>query len=395
MASDFHFPRQVFPLFSLLRLPVAFVALILSLGQSPSTTAILGTAPLGTSVQDSSPPVSAPQTAASAEDSLDGYAVTFPAMGVKFRIAFYCRDEETAAAVEAEARRLLTELEQVFTDYDETSEALRLCQLPAGSRFPASYSFVQLLQISEETRRKTDGCFDVSIGQFTQLWRQMRRQHDPQQQAILQSRWEQLRAKRVETTQEDRFRFDAATLVFQRGSVDFGFDFGGIAKGYAADRILQHLESHFGIERAMVDASGDVTVHLPPPNQPGWQIGLSQLNPADGLLHTINLKQYSVASSGDARQFWQDDQQRKSHLIDPRNAQAIPGNHLTIVAHPSGAIADALASALSVCPDDQFQVILERYPQAEAIRFRVAESGQRQQQMSPGWADWLAQRERK
>ena len=58
-------------------------------------------------------------------------------------------------------------------------------------------------------------------------------------------------------------------------------DLGGIAKGYAADQALRVLKEH-GIERALIDAGGDIVTGGPPPGTGGWRIGIAPLGAPDG-----------------------------------------------------------------------------------------------------------------
>ena len=55
-------------------------------------------------------------------------------------------------------------------------------------------------------------------------------------------------------------------------------DLGGIAMGYAIDEALAVLTAH-GIMRALVDGSGDIVAGEPPPDAPGWRIGVAPLSP--------------------------------------------------------------------------------------------------------------------
>lgn len=327
----------------------------------------------------------APQ-AATPQATVEGYQVTIPAMGVRFRLEFYCESAEKAEAAVASSRQLLADLEHTFTDYDSSSEAMRLCYLNSGDRFPASFHFLELAQLSQQLTRKTNGCFDATLGEITQLWR-TRRRHPDQAESLEQP----LELARQALQQRDKplFKIDLPHGVFQKGPSRFRFDFGGIAKGYAADQLLEHLRTEYAIQSALIDASGDVTTSNPPPGQAGWQVGLSQIDPDQGLLHRIHLAHYSVASSGDARQFWKSGERRESHLLDPRSGQSLPGHHLTIAAHPRGDIADALASALSVCRQDEFQQIADRFPELAAIRLQRTPEGDLKVDQTDNWEDWL------
>lgn len=353
----------------------------------PTTVShVLGDRPLVMLPKVAGSNVASPQELAPQQD-LQPYTSNIKAMGVRFRLLFFCQDQQTAESAFASCRQLLDDIEYTFTDYDPRSEAMRLCQLPTSARFPASERFVRLAQTSQKLHQQTQGCFDVTLGSITSRWRSLR-SASTEQEASIREEIQQLQEGLLSRADRILFRVSTETLTYQQGELPFRFDFGGIAKGFAADEIIRHLRVQHGITRAMVDASGDITTGEPPPGQPGWQIGLSQLDPEDGLMERITLKQGSVASSGDARQFWIEQGKRKSHLFDPRTGKPIDGYHLTVVVHPSGAIADALASALSVCRKEEFPGILEAFPDAIALRLNQRD-GAVERQKSETWDNWI------
>jgi thiamine biosynthesis lipoprotein len=127
-------------------------------------------------------------------------------------------------------------------------------------------------------------------------------------------------------------------------------DFGGIGKGIAADEMLRVLDS-LGIRSALVDAGGDIVVSKAPPGEAGWCIQLPGVR--DGSLSdkTITVSEAAVATSGDQFRWFEVDGVRYSHLIDPRDGIGVTVRRLVTVIAPTGSLADALASAISVDPD--------------------------------------------
>jgi len=314
--------------------------------------------------------------------TLQGFSKSEIKMGVRFRISLYATDAVAAEAAFEAAFEEIDLIEKVFTDYDPSSEVNRLCHLPAGAAFPASSTFIQLTILSRELHSKTGGYFDVTLGRLTKVWRQARRlQRMPTQEEVNLAK---------DNVGMGRFLINEDQALFRKGVGDFDFDFGGIAKGYAADRVLIRLKKDHDIQRVLVDASGDLTAGSPPPGQRGWVVGLAKLNPRDGLQTKVYLVNSSLASSGDANQFLQAGGVRRSHLINPLTKQAVDFQHVTIVHATSGSVADGLASALSVCPSDKFQDIVQQFPEAEAFRVTKSEGNAKSVSIqSTGWEAWL------
>lgn len=92
-------------------------------------------------------------------------------------------------------------------------------------------------------------------------------------------------------------------------------DFGGIAKGWAADQAARRLQVY---GPALVDAGGDIAVSGPMADDQAWPIGLQNpLDPAQDLC-LLGLKRGGIATSGRDFRRWERDGASKHHIIDPR-----------------------------------------------------------------------------
>ena len=98
-------------------------------------------------------------------------------------------------------------------------------------------------------------------------------------------------------------------------------DFGAIAKGYAVDEALAVLRQH-GVTHAMVVLGGEIALGDPPPDKPGWFIGIAPLDLDAPPKHRLWLSRVAVSTSGDAWQYVEIDGRRYSHVVDPRTGMA-------------------------------------------------------------------------
>ncbi|MBL8055725.1 MAG: FAD:protein FMN transferase [Anaerolineales bacterium] len=122
-----------------------------------------------------------------------------------------------------------------------------------------------------------------------------------------------------------------------------GLDFGGIGKGWAADRAADRL-GQFG--PALVDAGGDIAVSAPPRRQPGWSIGVADPLRPDDLVLTLCLPRGGVATSGRDYRRWRSGGREQHHLIDPRTGRpALTDSLAATVIAPTAARAEAAAKA--------------------------------------------------
>ena len=95
-------------------------------------------------------------------------------------------------------------------------------------------------------------------------------------------------------------------------------DFGGIAKGWAADEAVARLAA---LGPALVDAGGDIAVSGPCRDGSGWPVGVDAPlgTPGDSQLALLDLRAGGVATSGRDYRRWQQGETWRHHIIDPRS----------------------------------------------------------------------------
>ena len=119
-------------------------------------------------------------------------------------------------------------------------------------------------------------------------------------------------------------------------------DLGGIAKGYAADLIFEHLKNA-GYNQTLVAAAGDIRLGDAPPDKEGWGIALRtfRLTPSEPMF----LKNCAISTSGDLYQNVQIGKNKYSHLIDPKTGLGMTSRRAASVIAPFAQLTDPLATA--------------------------------------------------
>ena len=151
-------------------------------------------------------------------------------------------------------------------------------------------------------------------------------------------------------------------------------DFGGIAKGYAADRALDAMRAK-GVRRALVVAGGDVAVGDPPPGERGWRVAIA---PFDGGTHdatrSLTLANRGVSTSGDAEQWVEISGTRYSHIFNPRTGRPLTGQRQATVVARDATTSDMLATALCVLGTNDGMRLADATPGVAAM-VGVSEDG--------------------
>jgi len=103
-------------------------------------------------------------------------------------------------------------------------------------------------------------------------------------------------------------------------------DFGGVAKGWAADQAARRLSA---VAPALVDAGGDIAMSDAMANGDAWPIAIADpLNP-EADLDLLMVSHGGVATSGRDYRRWQRDGKWQHHIIDPRTGAPAETDVLT------------------------------------------------------------------
>lgn len=137
--------------------------------------------------------------------------------------------------------------------------------------------------------------------------------------------------------------------------------FGAWAKGYAVDRAVAVLRER-GVTSALVNAGGDVRGF-----GHGWRVGVQHPRLPGAMIAVLEPGHRAVATSGDYEQYFEADGERYHHLLDPRLGEPARGCQSATVLAASGALADALATAVFVLGPNDGLDLVERLPGVECL----------------------------
>jgi FAD:protein FMN transferase len=275
-------------------------------------------------------------------------------MGSRCTISLYASDEPQAAMVASGAFDEIARIEGILTDYDPNSQAAQLTQLAVGQWHPVSDTLFEILSLSQEINKQTQGAFDPTIGSLTHLWRDARNEGRlPSDQQLQEARNSGGFGHLLLDAVHRSVMFDTQGMIL---------DFGGIGKGFAADRALDYLDD-LGYGAVMVNLGGDIALGDPPPDQEqGW---LVEIQTGFGQKSQVFEYRCGIATSGDSEQFFEYQGVRYSHILDSRTGFGITTQHAATAIAPNATIADALASAISVLGEGYIEDLEGLYPPTE------------------------------
>jgi thiamine biosynthesis lipoprotein len=246
----------------------------------------------------------------------------FRAMGTDVELLLDVPSSVESFLVLASAERELERLEALLSRFREDSE---LSTLNRDGRVLAGPELLEVTQLALEARARTVGRFDPTV-------------HDALVAAGYDRSFEHVEGPVAvvdpPTRCGGRISIDTEARIIEL-EIGTHLDLGGIAKGWAVDRLCTLLG---GSGPCLVDAGGDIAVR-----GAGWPVGVET---TDGML-TLELSDSALATTGVDRRRWSTTHGEAHHVIDPETGRPAEGDlwRVTVVA-PSAADAEVLAKSL-------------------------------------------------
>lgn len=228
-----------------------------------------------------------------------------------------------------------------MSTYKPDSELSRLNANTTTDPAPLSRDMADIFAAALDISRLSDGAFDISVGPVVNLWGFGTGGHPRQvpDDAALEAARARMGWQRLE--------LDTAAPALRRGTPGMYLDLSGIAQGFGADRVAQYLE-HAGIRDFMVDVSGEIVARGTNPAGEPWRIGIERPVAERGVVErVILLRDTAMATSGDYRNYFEENGVRYSHLIDPATGRPITHRLASVsVLGPVATHVDGFATAL-------------------------------------------------
>lgn len=272
-------------------------------------------------------------------------------MGTRFAIEIESDDAAGAAVAIEAAFAEVARVEELLSEWKETSEISELNRRPGRRPMKVGPEFLEVALAAREVSELTDGAFDVTFASCWELW-DFREERIPTALELEDCR--EVVDWRLLLIDEE-----ASTLELRMNGMLIGIS--GIGKGYGVDRAAAVLEAR-GFTKYLVDGGGDVRLSGRP-----WTVGVAHPRRTGELLGRLEVGEGSIVTSGDYYRFFEKDGVRYHHILDPRSGLPARGAAAVTVIASDATSADALATGLFVLGPDRGLSLVESLSGVEAL----------------------------
>lgn len=298
------------------------------------------------------------------QDNLKKYSKTELLMDTVFEIAVYTEDSAEGNRLLRDAFNKVRDLERLLSRYVKNSDVDRINQKAGSEEVQVSFKTLHLIERSLYFSEISEGHFDITIAPLLSLWGFGTGEERVPSEEEINEVLPQVNYQKIVLDDEENTVF----LPEENMAVDLG----GMAKGFIVDQIVEYLLEQ-GVEKAFVNAGGDIRVIGDRPDENPWRIAIRHPRQRDQHTAVLPVSNQAIVTSGDYERFITVDGERYHHILNPYTGMpADQAISVTIIA-PDCMTADALSTAVFILGPKKGMVLLESLPDIEGVIIDTAE----------------------
>ncbi len=286
------------------------------------------------------------------------YTRTLKLMGSRFDITVEAKNTTEADKFIDLAVNEIKRIEKIISSWDAESETSAVIHNAGIKPVQVSPELFGLIERSQAISKITDGAFDISFASMDKIWKfDGSMTAMPSQEAI-----DMAKAKiAYQNIILDKNKY---TVFLKEKGMKIGF--GGIGKGYAADKAKELLIAH-GVKAGIINASGDMNTWGTQLDGNAWTVAITNPMNKKNAFGTFSISDRAIVTSGDYEKYIMFDGKRYAHIINPKTGYPTTGIISVSVFAPKAEMADALATAVFVMGKESGLNLIEQIPDTECI----------------------------
>jgi thiamine biosynthesis lipoprotein len=261
-------------------------------------------------------------------------------------------DEARARAALERGLDEIARLETVLSEWLPESEISRINAGAGKQAIAVGPDLWANIEAGLQVSMWSDGAFDLSWAAMRGLYH-----FEPDKPPVIPQARDIARLKKLVSYRDIVLDKAAHTVKLERQGMAIGT--GGIAKGYALDRVSTILEEA-GFPNFLLFAGGQVQMHGSRDGRP-WRIGIKHPR-RDTHVGFFEVHDGSVSTSGDYEHYFMHEGRLYHHIIDVSTGYPATRSVSVTMIAPKGIYADALSTACFVLGPERCLAMLAKLP---------------------------------
>lgn len=271
------------------------------------------------------------------------YEISGPIMGSSYHIKVVLTpDKQLLENLRVSVSDALIRVDRLMSTYKSDSEISRFNVSPQNEWFPVSPETFEVIALGQSISLSSEGYYDMTVGPLVNSWG-----FGPTGKPVKIPDEGQLQ-KVMSRVGFNFLKLDAKLSAISK-TADIYLDLSSIAKGYAVDVVANLLEQQ-GVKNYLVEVGGEIRANGYKPGNESWRLAIeSPTVEQRSVFKVIELTNAGLATSGDYRNYYEDNGIRYSHTIDPFTGKPVQHQLTSVsVVRPTSAEADAMATMFMV-----------------------------------------------
>ncbi|KPD11745.1 FAD:protein FMN transferase [Phaeobacter sp. 11ANDIMAR09] len=293
-------------------------------------------------------------------------------MGTSYNIVAIDKTADLSSdALEAAITATLAKVNSQMSNWDPNSEISRFNSATSSDPIKISPELTSVMTAANAIHDKSEGLFDVTLGPLIEIWGFGARTPDSPVPAD-----EKIAAALDVVGQSKVLTLDSGAATLAKHLPETSVYLAAIAKGYGVDQVAAVL-AEAGIRDYMVEIGGDLVTAGHNPQGEAWRIGIERPDAASQTIEeVVDVSGLGMATSGDYRNYFEQNGIRYSHIIDGVTGRPIThGTASVTVLAENAMMADGWATALLALGQERGLRIAESEGLAVLFIARSPDSG--------------------
>lgn len=261
-------------------------------------------------------------------------------MGNRFEITVIHNNKTVAEQHIDMAIAEIQRIEKLLTTFNDNSQTNKINAAAGIHPVAVDREVFDIIYRSNKIATLTQGAFDITYGSIDKrFW------NFDTTMTTLPDREAAQQAVRLINYNNVILDEKNCTVFLKEKGMRIGF--GGIGKGYAAERAKNLLQAR-GVQSGIINAAGDLSAWGNQENGEPWTIGIADPDSINTPFSFCNITNMAVATSGNYEKYVMINGKKYSHTIDPKTGYPVSGIKSVTILCPNAEVADAMTTPVTI-----------------------------------------------